>query len=220
MSHSPRIAALVGAVAVTMPLLATAPAHAAPAAPVASVAAPAPQVEITATKSISIKAQEQQTNFWCAPAAGRALLSRLITKGLPSQKTLAKWMGTKSPSGTSAGGLRNGLRKALLTYGSGSYDVVPLSPGSQSAFYNSIKSAVGTKKVAVIFRVYVGYKPWGGHFNDKEGHFMVVRGYTTGSNPKILWWDPADNTYHTAPLASSWTSVKKAGHWEIVAAKS
>ncbi|GAA0358970.1 C39 family peptidase [Actinoallomurus spadix] len=224
MASSPRIAALAGAAALTVPLLAAAPAHAAPiaptrTAPAASVAAPA-QVGVAATKSVSIKVQEQQKYYWCAPAAGRALLSRLISKGLPSQSKLAGWMGTKPPNGTSTNGIRIGLRKALPTYGSGSYDVVTVSPGPQNAFYGSVESAVGTKKVVIMYRVLVGYKPWGSQYNDKAGHVMVVRGYTTGSSPKILWWDPADNTYHTASLAKSWASVKKGGHVGTVAAKS
>ncbi|MFD0692180.1 C39 family peptidase [Actinomadura fibrosa] len=224
MSSSLRIATLAGAAALAAPLLATAPAHAAApeaAAPARVVAAaPTPQIEIAATKSVSIKTQKQQKSYWCAPAAGRALLSRLITRGLPSQSKLAGYMGTKSPNGTTNAGIRTGLRKALSTYGSGSYDVVRVTPGSQSAFYGSVKSAVGTKKVAIMYRVYAGYKPWGSQWNDKTGHVMIVRGYTTGSSPKILWWDPADNTYHTASLAKSWASVKKAGKVGTVAAKS
>ncbi|KAB2342703.1 C39 family peptidase [Actinomadura rudentiformis] len=224
MTRTPRIAALIGAAALVPPLLgaAAAPAHAAPsaAAPVATpVAAPAALAEILATKKVTIKAQKQQRSYWCAPAAGRALLYPLLGSSLPSQKKLAGYMGTDS-SGTSGPGLRNGLRKALSTYGSGQYDVVALRPGSQSAFLTNIKAAVGSKKVALIYRVYFGYKPWGAQVNNKTGHFMVVRGYTTGSSPKVLWWDPWDNTYHTATLAKSWASVKKAGRHGHVAAKS
>ncbi|MFI0445286.1 C39 family peptidase [Actinomadura sp. 6N118] len=225
MTPTPRIAALIGAVALVPPLLgvAAAPTHAAPAAPQAPAAAPAtahgPPAFITATKKVTIKAQKQQRSYWCAPAAGRALLYPLLGSALPSQSKLAGWMRTDS-GGTSGPALRNGLRKALSTYGSGQYDVVALRPGSQSAFHTNIKSAVGSKKVALIYRVYFGYKPWGRQVNNKTGHFMVVRGYTTGSGPKVLWWDPWDNTYHTASLAKSWASVKKAGRHGHVAAKS
>jgi hypothetical protein len=48
---------------------------------------------------------------------------------------------------------------------------------------------------------------------------MVVYGYTTGSSPKIFWWDPADNTRHTASLSRSWASVNKAGRFGTVAAR-
>ncbi|MFG2000207.1 C39 family peptidase [Spirillospora sp. NPDC048911] len=219
MTQTPRIAALIGAAVLAPPLLGVvaAPAHAAPAHPVISTA-PAPPASVLATKKVSIKVQKQQRSYWCAPAAGRALLSRLISSGLPSQSKIAGYMGTKS-SGTTGAGLRNGLRKALSTYGSGQYDVVALRPGSQNAFLTNIKAGVGSKKVALIYRVYFGYKPWGGQVNDKTGHFMVVRGYTTGSSPKVLWWDPWDNTYHTASLAKSWASVKKAGRHGHVASK-
>ncbi|KAB2342704.1 C39 family peptidase [Actinomadura rudentiformis] len=222
MTRTPRITALVGAAVLAPPLLAgiaVAPAHAAPAAPPAPVAAPAPSAEILATKKVTIKVQKQQRSYWCVPAAGRAMLSRLISRGLPSQSKLAGYMGTDS-GGTTPAGFRNGLRKALSTYGSGQYDVVALRPGSQSAFLTNIKAAVGSKKVALAYRVYFGYKPWGRQVNNKTGHMMVVRGYTTGSSPKILWWDPWDNTYHTATLAKSWASVKKAGRQGHVAAKS
>ncbi|MGK5553408.1 C39 family peptidase [Actinomadura kijaniata] len=170
-----------------------------------------------ATKKLTIKTQKQQKYYWCSPAAGRAILSRLITRGLPSQAKLAGWMGTKPPDGTSREGLRNGLRKALRTYAPRPHEVIPLSPRSQSSFLTNVQTAVGRKKVALIYRVYAGYKPWGSQRNDKTGHSMVVYGYTTGSNPKILWWDPADNSRHTASLSKSWASVKKAGHHGQVA---
>ncbi|MFG2000206.1 C39 family peptidase [Spirillospora sp. NPDC048911] len=222
MTRTPRMTALIGAAILAPPLLAAAtvaPAHAAQTAPRAAVVAPAPSAEVAATKSVSIKVQKQQRDYWCAPAAGRALLSRLISSGLPSQSKLAGYMGTKS-SGTSNPGFRNGLRKALSTYGSGQYDVVALRPGSQSAFLTNVKAGVGSKKVALAYRVLFGYKPWGSQVNNKTGHLMVVRGYTTGSGTKILWWDPWDNTYHTASLAKSWASVKKGGRYGTVAAKS
>ncbi len=215
----------IAAIALVTPLFAApavAPAHA--AAPAAPASAPVEQVvsvpletgpgevHAAATKKVSIKTQEQQKYYWCAPAAGRALLSAYISRGLPSQSKLAGWMGTKPPDGTWETGMRNGLRKALQTYAGRPYEVVVLNPKSQSAFLTNVKAAVGSKKKPLIYRVLVGHKPWGRTTGNKAGHFMVVYGYTTGSNPKILWWDPADNTRRTASLSKSWASVKKAGH--------
>ncbi|WP_433174799.1 C39 family peptidase [Actinoallomurus sp. CA-150999] len=171
-----------------------------PAKPAGAVSAAA------VTKSLKLVTQEQSKNYYCGPAAGRAVVSSFLPKkSLPSQKTMAGYMHTKPPGGTGANWVAIGINKAIHL---GSY-YQNLHPTSSGFVWNAVTYDVGTKKHPLVARVLVGAKPWS-HSSNKDGHFMVIYGYHSDSKGKQLyWWDPADNTFHHSSLSSSWTAISK-----------
>jgi hypothetical protein len=206
---------LASALALTPPLLlavatgaqasavsSTAPAPA-PARPAGTVSAAA------VTKTVKLVTQKQSKSYYCAPAAGRAVVSTWVPKSsLPSQNTMAKYMHTKAPNGTGTAWIAIGINSAIHR---GSY-YQNLHPTSAGFVWNAVTYDIGTKKHAVVARVLAGAKPWTPHWNDKTGHAMVIYGYHSDSHGKQLyWWDPADNTFHHSSLSASWTAISKGG---------
>ncbi|GAA0327833.1 C39 family peptidase [Actinoallomurus spadix] len=208
-----KVRVLASALALAPPLLLTVATGAQASSAPSSAPAPArPAGTVSAaavTKTVKLVTQKQSKSYYCAPAAGRAVVSTWMPKkSLPSQKTMAKYMHTKSPNGTGNAWVPIGVNTAIHR---GSY-YQDLHPTSAGFVWNAVSYDIGTKKHAVIARVLAGSKPWTPHWNDKTGHVMVIYGYHSDSHGKQLyWWDPADNSFHHSSLSSSWTAISKAG---------
>ncbi|GAA4632406.1 hypothetical protein GCM10023196_065720 [Actinoallomurus vinaceus] len=203
---------LASALVLTPPLLlalpagaqaATVPSSAAVRTVVVAQAPSASPVETAAVKKLKLTGQKQQTSVWCGPASVRAVISTW-GRHLPSQKTLAGWMKTNK-NGTGSDKLPEGLNRALSPRLDERYQ--NFHPNNAGFVWNVVVDNVGKRHHGVIARVLVGAKPWGPHSRDKAGHFMVIFGYNT-SGKKLIWWDPANNTVHTASLTASWNAIK------------
>ena len=175
------------------------------AATVTTLTQTATPVAAATTKKLTLITQEQSKNYYCAPAAVRAVISTW-RKSLPSQNTLAGYMHTKAPNGTSSDWIPIGLNRAISPRLDERYQ--NFHPNNAGFVWNEVTYNIATKKHALIARVLVGAKPWS-HSSNKKGHFMVIYGYTTSGGKKLFWWDPADNSRHTASLSASWTAILK-----------
>ncbi|WP_067826604.1 C39 family peptidase [Actinomadura kijaniata] len=185
------------AAALTAPL-GTANAQAA-TLPQVSVAKP---VEAQAAKKLTIKTQKQQKSYWCAPAAVRAMATRHRSGSrLPSQAQLARHMKTK-PSGTEIRRVLNTLNQMA---GRHTYDFNNV--GSATRMRNEIRASVN-RGHAVYVSVWSQWKPWRKTGTRGASHAIVAYGY---SGNTIYWWDPADNSRHSASAAKSYAAMKNRG---------
>ncbi|GAA4632409.1 hypothetical protein GCM10023196_065740 [Actinoallomurus vinaceus] len=210
---------LASALVLTPPLLLALPAGAQAATAPSSASAPAaaavqiPQsgspVEIATLKKLKLTGQKQSTNYYCAPASVRAVISTW-GRHLPSQKTLAGYMKTTKKNGTASDRVPDGLNRALSPRLDERY--MNFHPNNAGFVWNVVVDNVGKRHHAVIARVLFGYKPWGRHTGDKTGHVMVIYGYNTAGK-KLYWYDPWDNTRHTASLTASWNAINKGNRY-------
>ncbi|MDL4775832.1 MULTISPECIES: C39 family peptidase [Thermomonosporaceae] len=223
MAKPPGMRAFVGALAlaptvllVSIPTAAHAAAPAAPTAPMrAPVTAPvAPAsggISIQTTKTLSIVTQTQSTGYYCAPAAGRVLLSRFLSKSkLPSQKYIAGKMSTKT-SGTTRSNNIKGLNNTGIR---NKHEFINTHPSNAGNLWTFVINS--TKKGWVMAGgVQYGHRPYGRTTSDKTGHIIVAYGYSTTGGKYIYWWDPIDNSRHKASLSKSWSSISRGGKFLI-----
>ncbi|MFD0688113.1 C39 family peptidase [Actinomadura fibrosa] len=202
-SRRTAVAATFLAAALAVPL-GTASAQAAPVRHTAAAqpAAAAGQVGAQATKKLTIKTQKQQKSYWCAPAAVRAMASRHRSgSGLPTQAQLAKQMKTKT-SGTN---IREVLQTLNKLAGKHTYDFNTVGSGTRLSA--EVKASVN-RGHAVYVSVWSQWKPWKKTGTRGAGHAIVAYGY---SGSTIYWWDPIDNTRHSASAAKSYAAMKNRG---------
>jgi hypothetical protein len=140
--------------------------------------------------------QPQLRSVWCAPAAGRAALSAVISRP-PAQRWLATAMGTGA-DGTLMSAIAPALNRAQRR---NRYQLDFAT--SPRVLLSRVRMDVERYRSAVIIGVDPGQLPWyEGLIPLGGGHAVVVHGYSvTAGGSDLLVWDPA-----RSPLAGRHTT--------------
>ncbi|MGZ3421393.1 MAG: C39 family peptidase [Polyangiales bacterium] len=146
----------------------------------------------------------QETGYWCGPGSTRmALSTRMSSTALPSQTTLASYLGTTT-AGTDNIGLVAGALNHYL--GTTRYKSVDINDPPTTAQHTHLKTDIVdliTEGWPLVANVISGWRP-PGYPSGTIYHYIAIVGFDEGGE-KVLIADPAGD----GAGGSSWSAVPR-----------
>lgn len=196
--------AVAATAALAAPAVAATPATSAPAAPAAAASYPS-------SRTITVAEDDQDTSYYCGPAAVRNALSG---RGIYTvQSDLAGEMGTDVNGTDSVADVTPVLNRHAGTgwYESKYISGYTASQAAKDLLRRDVLLDVNNGYVIVANVVGTGTDTAGGHHTYSGGHYIDVVGYSSdGAVSRI--YDPADNTSYSMSTDALATWIAERGY--------
>ncbi len=162
--------------------------------------APAPVMKVV----LAVTWKGQETGYWCGPGATRmALSTRLSAAALPSQTTLAGYLGTTTDGTNSIGLVAGALNHYLGTTRYKSIDIYDPPTAAQHAKLKTDIVALVGDGWPMVANVISGWRP-PGYPSGTIYHYVAIVGFDDGGE-KVEIADPAGD----GAGGSRWTAVPR-----------
>jgi len=154
---------------------------------------PAASADVTAQATVPVTWQQQANGYYCGPAAIRMVISSR-TSSLPSQGTIASYVGTSPDDGTNRYQVRDGVNHWLNAHYAVHNVSNPMTDAQIDVLWTKIKANINTgwSMPVNIVTHSGGMRPPGYAASTNVDHWIVVSGfYTSGGQNYVTVHDPA-----------------------------